>query len=277
MPDACCSGMRRSYERLSNMAKRAKTNPVERSEVADRHTGAGAGTAACRSPEKVDPRVPFPTTVETDGREQPRPDQITWYQLAALVKQDPQAAYQRWAEIAHAARQELDSGQRAAAAGQLLDTPWEQAQFLAIRQSLAEEWQPTRGLEDRLIDMMAHTFEGWLFWMQRSTTRAIFQAQVETRSLGEIGKWQTPTVSDVVAMEQAMAIAERFNRIFLRTLRALRDLRRYSPTVTIQSAAQVNIGAQQVNAALSEGPLGGATHGGEGAQPQVSGDCISAE
>jgi hypothetical protein len=35
------------------------------------------------------------------------------------------------------------------------------------------------------------------------------------------------------------------NRIFLRTLRQLRDLRRY--TVVIQNPGQVNIGAQQVN------------------------------
>jgi hypothetical protein len=34
-----------------------------------------------------------------------------------------------------------------------------------------------------------------------------------------------------------------------RTLRALRDLRRYAPTVMIQSAGQVNIGGQQVNMA----------------------------
>ena len=32
-------------------------------------------------------------------------------------------------------------------------------------------------------------------------------------------------------------------------LRALRDLRRYAPTVMIQNAGQVNIGSQQVNLA----------------------------
>ncbi len=43
-------------------------------------------------------------------------------------------------------------------------------------------------------------------------------------------------------------MVDRFNRLFLRTLRALRDLRRYASSVTIQSAQQVNIGTQQVNA-----------------------------
>ena len=44
-------------------------------------------------------------------------------------------------------------------------------------------------------------------------------------------------------------MVDRFNKLFLRTLRALRDLRRYAPTVMIQNAGQVNIGQQHVNAA----------------------------
>ncbi len=42
---------------------------------------------------------------------------------------------------------------------------------------------------------------------------------------------------------------DRFNRLYLRTLRALWDLRRYASAVTIQNAGQVNIGQQQVNVA----------------------------
>ena len=40
-------------------------------------------------------------------------------------------------------------------------------------------------------------------------------------------------------------------REVLDTLRALRDLRRYMPTVNIRQAGQVNIGEQQVNAVVS--------------------------
>jgi hypothetical protein len=49
-------------------------------------------------------------------------------------------------------------------------------------------------------------------------------------------------------------MADRFNRIFMRTLRQLRDLRRYSP-VTIYNPNQVNIatdGGQQVNVSKAE-------------------------
>ncbi len=44
-------------------------------------------------------------------------------------------------------------------------------------------------------------------------------------------------------------MVDRFNRLFLWTLRDLRDLRRYAPSVTAQNAAQLNIGGQQVNLA----------------------------
>ena len=42
-------------------------------------------------------------------------------------------------------------------------------------------------------------------------------------------------------------MVDRFNRIFLRTLRALRDLRKHSPALIVQNAGQVNVGDKQVN------------------------------
>jgi hypothetical protein len=54
-------------------------------------------------------------------------------------------------------------------------------------------------------------------------------------------------VTGFQAVEQAGAMVDRFNRIFLRTLRALRDLRRCPPPVVVQNAGQVNVGQQQVN------------------------------
>jgi hypothetical protein len=56
-------------------------------------------------------------------------------------------------------------------------------------------------------------------------------------------------MSESQAVEQAAAMADRYNRIFLRTLRALRDLRRYAPAVIVQNAGQVNVRGQQVNVA----------------------------
>jgi hypothetical protein len=62
---------------------------------------------------------------------------------------------------------------------------------------------------------------------------------------------ELPRVSFYEAMGQASEMVARYNRMLFRTLRPLRDLRRYTPQVTIQSAGQVNFGGQQVS--LSEG------------------------
>jgi hypothetical protein len=43
-------------------------------------------------------------------------------------------------------------------------------------------------------------------------------------------------------------MVERCHRIYLRTLKALQDLRRRTPVI-VRRAAQVNIGQQQVNVA----------------------------
>lgn len=59
-------------------------------------------------------------------------------------------------------------------------------------------------------------------------------------------------MSEHAAIEHAAQMADRWNRIYMRTLRNLRDLRRYSVPVTINNPQQVNIatdGGQQVNVA----------------------------
>ncbi len=63
------------------------------------------------------------------------------------------------------------------------------------------------------------------------------------------GYWLRPYVSEQEAIDEAMKMVDRWNRIYMRTLRQLRDLKRYSP-VNISNAEQVNIaggGGQQVN------------------------------
>jgi hypothetical protein len=50
-------------------------------------------------------------------------------------------------------------------------------------------------------------------------------------------------------------MAERFNGMFLRTLKALRHLRRQVPGVVVQNAGQSNVGQQQqLNVSAGHGP-----------------------
>ncbi len=44
-------------------------------------------------------------------------------------------------------------------------------------------------------------------------------------------------------------MAERFHRMYVRTLRAMKDHRRYTGPVVVQNAGQVNVGGQQLNLA----------------------------
>jgi len=66
------------------------------------------------------------------------------------------------------------------------------------------------------------------------------------------GYWDPPYASEQEAVEHAAQMADRYSRAFQRTLRAMRDLRRYSAPVNINNPQQVNIaadGGQQVNVA----------------------------
>ena len=95
---------------------------------------------------------------------------------------------------------------------------------VTLREELARDWMPRNGIEQLLIDTMAQALTGmylnleWLF------------------DRGCIDDWTGP-------------MAERFHRMFLRTLRLFCDLRKVPLAVIVQNAGQVNVGGQQVNVA----------------------------
>jgi hypothetical protein len=178
------------------------------------------------------------------------PDQVSWHALEHIAERNPELMAQCWERIKQAAREELESGHRAAQVMEGQDpTPWRRAQFLAIRDDLAREWRPRNGIERQMIDAMAQAQTTVFFWQEMLVTRATLDRMKQDRDVKEYGKWAPPRVSDAEAVEQAAAMVDRFNRLFLRTLRALRDLRRYAPAVIVQNAGQVNVGTQQVNVA----------------------------
>jgi hypothetical protein len=59
----------------------------------------------------------------------------------------------------------------------------------------------------------------------------------------EKGCWTPALISEHEAVEQAAAMVDRYNKMYLRTLRALRNMRRDAPKVVVQNASQVNVGA----------------------------------
>jgi len=172
------------------------------------------------------------------------PDQVSWLGLSTLIEHDPESGWATWVRIKSEARAELGSGHRAAMAFQWDDSPWERARFLAIRQAFIEEWQPRGGIESTLIDQMAQAHTAYLFWMTRAHVLTVTEGKQEDDKLKRDGYWQPPRVDTAAALDQAAAMADRFHRLFLRTLRALR---RYTPPLVVQNVEQLNVGGQQVN------------------------------
>jgi hypothetical protein len=171
-----------------------------------------------------------------------------WYHLQHLVAQAPDLAAKRWEEVQEEAHAELMTGHRAAQAVERGNTScFERAQFLAIRDSLAADWRPRTGVEWALIDTMAQDMTLQMFWTQRLVILDALEWPDPPSK--EMAKCQPPQLGQSMAIDQAAGMVDRFNRMFMRTLRQLRDLRRY--TVVIQSADQVNIGQQQVNVATA--------------------------
>jgi hypothetical protein len=172
---------------------------------------------------------------------------VSWTDVTALVEQHPERVFALWARIKQEAREELAGGHRAALALRDGSEPWERAQFLAIRDAFVEEWRPRGGIELALIDQMATAHSEYLGWLER------LHVERQNRAIGpnilerNAASYDPPRVSAAEAVEEAAAMAERFQRLFVRAVRTLRDLRRFTPSVVVQNAGQVNVAHQQVN------------------------------
>jgi hypothetical protein len=176
------------------------------------------------------------------------PDQVGWFDLHLITRADPALALARWEEIKRAALEELRTGHRAAAAAETVnENAWQRARFLALREELSAGWGPRNGVERQLVDTMAQAQAGYLVWLEHLTIRTNLESITNDRRHREEGKWGPPRVSDAEALEQAAAMMDRFNKLFLRTLRALCDLRRLAKPLIVQKGGQMNVAQQQVN------------------------------
>jgi len=172
---------------------------------------------------------------------------LSWYDFAAIAERDPELAVRTWHRVKQEARAELMSGQRAALALDRRSDPWERARFLAIRQGFIDEWQPRGGIEFALIDQMTSAHAQYLSWLDRLNDERMNRALLPGGRERGTPPYDPPRVTSAQAVEEAAAMAERFQRLFVRAVRTLRDLRRFTPSVVVQNACQVNLAHQQVN------------------------------
>lgn len=184
---------------------------------------------------------------EEQAKETP-PRNVEWEHLNALAATDINQALDLWGRISDAAYEEVVSGFRAAeVVGEV--SPFQRAQFLALREHFTEGWNPQNGIERTLIDMLAQTYSLYLHWTKLSHERAVSIVENQSNWRREAMKvgWLPPSQEVSEAVEQGYKLADGYHRQFMRTLRQLRDMRRYK--LVIQNPGQVNIGGQQVNVA----------------------------
>jgi hypothetical protein len=189
-------------------------------------------------------------TVDAEGLDRIRnkqPRELTYNDLQTVVERDPEEALRMWGGMLDASHEYIASGAYAADFIGSHDGLWGRAHFHMIRHAFFEDWQPRGGIESAMIEMMAQSFVLWNRWLNAATN--IELNGFDTRREDERLKY-APRPSDAEALNQALAMADRFNRMFMRTLRQMRDLRRYSAPVVINNPQQVNVaaeGGQQVN------------------------------
>jgi hypothetical protein len=194
-------------------------------------------------------------------------DWIDFSDLSELNSFSKAMAQNVWEIVKREARDEFESGHLAAGAFEPVDylkDAWTRARYLGLRESFADEWEPRGGIELSMIDLMAQAFFQVQYWTEQSVLRARtepreedyeyrkwkqYQREAKTESWKN-GHWDIPYVRERDAVEHAAAMADRWQRMYFRAVRQLRDWRRYAPQVTINNPRQVNIaadGGKQVN------------------------------
>lgn len=196
-------------------------------------------------------------------------DDLDFVDLLELYSYSPRAAENLWENAKLEGRAEFESGHLGANITfpeGYMSALWNNARYLGVRESFIDDWQPQGGIEVALVDMLTQTYFQWQYWLEQTVIRSQTPPREECYAYQEWkrqhdksnhpkswqeGYWFPSYVSEQQDIEHAVQMADRFNRIYMRTLRQLRDLRRYAP-VTINNANQVNIaadGGQQVNVA----------------------------
>ncbi len=178
--------------------------------------------------------------------------EIDWYDLNTVYRQGPEGSYtQVWNQIKQDALDTLKGGGFVSAAVSE-QSPWRKATCLAARDQFSEEWQPRGGIEQTLIDMLAQTFVKWQMWIEMEVKWGALKDEYEWND-GREEPHSGPQMRYAESAKYAAQMADRSHRQFMRTLRSMRDLRRYNVNVTVTGAANVNVGPQQINVNTDDG------------------------
>lgn len=179
--------------------------------------------------------------------------EIGWRELSAVGADDPERSAALWRKICQAATDERAGHYRAAVTVGADKTPMNLARFYVLRRQLADQWAPRNGIEENLLDQLAQA--EWMreYWTRTQVQRITEDSERDRREFDELrekevnyryGTWTPPRQTDAEAQERAAIEIDRWHRIYVRTLRALGNMRRYN--VVINNAGQVNVAEKQI-------------------------------
>jgi hypothetical protein len=207
-------------------------------------------------------RVPFPLDYEAEDFD---PEHVTWHELSSLADHDDERLPAIWQHVKASARTEWETGARAAKSIErpAESNPYERARFFVLLDAFRDALKPRDALEDVLIQQMATAYDMHLRWQAKAVLRIeeeVWEGERDIkRMLDQMSKrereqheqfhgWLPPRQHSAEATEQAALIADRYQRSFLRLLKAFRDNRRMFASLVV-AGGQVNItdGPQQVN------------------------------
>jgi hypothetical protein len=182
-------------------------------------------------------------------------ERITWADLSAIYAKDQNLAPEIFRALKRAAREKLAAGMIPAGAIQADKTPYSRAKFSVVLECFSNAWEPKNAIEAAMVETLAQSYMCYNRWLSIATSAADREYDVESQAEDNYdGKWNPPRMSVSEMVEQAISMADRYNRLFLRTLRQMRDLRRY-PVVINNMGGQVNVaadGGKQINALKAE-------------------------
>ncbi len=174
-------------------------------------------------------------------------NEVSWQQLDGAATVDPDAALAVWEAMKAEARAAVSGGVRAADLVTDHYYVMSRARFIAQWGAFFEDVRPNGGIEAALVDSMALAFASYLLWTGWAHSLTVNEARIATQQAKDERRWDPPRVTEVEARREAVEMADRFHRQFLRTVRALKDYRRTGPAVMVGTAGQVNVAQQQVN------------------------------
>lgn len=186
-----------------------------------------------------------------------RAESLDWDDLQRIFEHNPDDVLKVWDGVLAVAEEKISSGLFAREALGVVDSKlFDAAQFVVLRDQFIKAWVPKDAIENSMVDMLVESFFSYHYWLRRANSmgEAEYDAAEQPKKknrYGELEKgWNPPRVSVADAIDRAVAMADRFNRLFLRTLRQMRDLRRYALPVIVNNGGQVNVaadGGQQQN------------------------------